>query len=239
MKYRRVLLKLSGEALGGDGETVTVERVAQRATAIARVAQLGVEIGLVIGGGNLFRGRTRGQGMNAVTGDQVGMLATVMNALLMRDALHTAGVAARAFSALPVPGIIDAYDQQRVLEELEKGAVLLFAGGTGHPFFSTDSAAALRAVEIGAQLLLKATRVDGVYSADPLRDGSAVRYDALGYDQVLRERLAVMDMTAVCFCRDHALPVAVFDMDDPGALEGILQGDCRGTLIGSEEEKTA
>lgn len=231
-KYQRILLKLSGEALGQDGVGIDPRILDRMAREIGQLLKLGVQVGLVVGGGNLFRGAAlQAAGLDRVTGDHMGMLATVMNALAMRDALERSGIDARVMSAIPMSGIIDHYDRRRAVKALERGEVVIFAAGTGNPFFTTDSAACLRGIEVQAQLVLKATKVDGVYSADPVTNPHAVKFDQLSYDEVLEQKLEVMDLTAICLCRDHGLPVRVFAMDQAGALLSIVTGGSEGTLI--------
>ncbi len=232
-KYRRILLKLSGEALTGErGFGIEPRALERMALEIAGLVGIGVQVGLVIGGGNLFRGALlQAAGLGRVTGDQMGMLATVMNALAMRDALERAGVASQVMSAIPVGGVVERYDRRKAIGALAGGEVAIFSAGTGNPFFTTDSAACLRAIEIQADLLLKATKVDGVYSADPLREAGAKKFSRLCVDEVLSRRLAVMDLTAMVLCRDHKLPVRVFAMEKPGALLAIARGGDEGTFI--------
>ncbi|MDX1252248.1 MAG: UMP kinase [Gammaproteobacteria bacterium] len=234
--FQRILLKLSGEALMGDGEFGISPAVINRvATEVRELVEAGVQVGIVVGGGNLFRGAGLSEaGMDRVTGDQMGMLATVMNALAMQDALEHQGIFTRVMSAIKINQICEDYIRRRAVRHLEKGRVVIFAAGTGNPFFTTDSAASLRAIEIGAQLLLKATKVDGVYSADPLKYPDAVRYERLGYDEVLERKLMVMDLTAIILCRDHKMPLRVFDMHKPGALRRIVMGEDEGTLVGGD-----
>jgi uridylate kinase len=229
----RVLLKLSGEALAAGGsfgiDPDTLRRLARE---VVEAQARGVEVGVVLGGGNLFRGAALGRaGLHRVTGDQIGMLATVMNALAFRDALETAGARAVILSALPIPGLVEGYSQRRAVELLGSGHVVLFAGGTGNPFFTTDTAACLRGIEIDADLVLKATKVDGVYTADPVHDPHAKRFTRLSYDDVIERDLKVMDLAAICLCRDHNMPIVVFDMGTPGALGRIAAGETLGTLI--------
>jgi len=232
-KYKRVLLKLSGEALQGRGEFGIDPSVLDRmALEIGQLVGIGIQVGLVIGGGNLFRGAAlNAAGLDRVTGDHMGMLATTMNALAMRDALERSNIATTAMSAIPMSGVVDRYDRRSAIRCLEQGDVVIFSAGTGNPFFTTDSAAALRAIEIDAELMLKATKVDGVYDADPVLNPSAVKFDSLSYDEVLERKLAVMDLTAICLCRDHAMPVRVFEMEKSGALVNIVVGGSEGTLI--------
>lgn len=235
-KYKRILLKLSGEELmGEEGFGIDAKVLDRMALEIGQLVGIGVQIGLVIGGGNLFRGSAlHAAGMERVTGDHMGMLATVMNALAMRDALNRSGISAHIMSAIPMSGIVEHYDRRRAVRYLENGDVVIFAAGTGNPFFTTDSAACLRGIEINAEVVLKATKVDGVYSADPMVDRDAVLYEHLTYDQVLDRKLGVMDLTAICLCREHLMPVRVFRMSKSGALLNIVVGGSEGTLI---EEK--
>ncbi len=232
-KYKRILLKLSGEALMGDENFGIDPKVLDRmALEIGQLVGIGVQVGLVIGGGNLFRGAAlQAAGMDRVTGDHMGMLATVMNGLAMRDALERSHIASRILSAIPMSGVVDHYDRRQAMRYLETGDVVIFCAGTGNPFFTTDSAACLRAIEIEAELVLKATKVDGVYSADPIQDPSASRYERLSYDQVLEQKLGVMDLTAICLCRDHNMLVRVFKMAKAGALLSIVMGGSEGTVI--------
>jgi uridylate kinase len=199
---------------------------------IGAVRATGVEVGVVIGGGNLFRGAGLARsGMDRVTGDQMGMLATVMNSLALQDALESSGVFARVMSAIRINEVCEDYIRRRAIRHLEKGRVAIFAAGTGNPFFTTDTAASLRAIEIEAELLLKATKVDGIFDSDPMLNPNATRYDRLTYDQVLDQRLNVMDQTAIVLCRDHRLPLRVFNMNDPGALVRVSRGEDVGTLV--------
>ena len=232
-KYKRILLKLSGEALtGSESFGIDPKILDSMALAIGQLVGIGVQVGLVVGGGNLFRGAALQQaGLDRVTGDQMGMLATVMNALAMRDALERSNIATQAMSAIPMTGVVDHYDRRKAIRALMNGDVVIFSAGTGNPFFTTDSAACLRAIEVDADLVLKATKVDGVYSADPMKFADAVKYDRLTYDEVLDKKLEVMDLTAICLCRDHNMPVRVFKMDKPGALLNIVRGGDEGTLI--------
>lgn len=232
-KYKRILLKLSGEALTGDESFGIDPRILDSmALAIGQLVGIGVQVGLVVGGGNLFRGAALQQaGLDRVTGDHMGMLATVMNALAMRDALERSNIATQAMSAIPMTGVVDHYDRRKAIRALSNGDVVIFSAGTGNPFFTTDSAASLRAIETGADLVLKATKVDGVYSADPVKVPDAIKYDRLTYDEVLEKKLEVMDLTAICLCRDHNMPVRVFEMEKPGALLNIVRGGDEGTLI--------
>lgn len=232
-KYKRILLKISGEALQGEGDFGIDPSVLNRmALEIGQLIGIGVQVGLVIGGGNLFRGAALSEaGLDRVTGDQMGMLATMMNALAMRDALERCNISTTAMSAIPMSGVVDRYDRRSAMRCLDQGDVVIFSAGTGNPFFTTDSAAALRAIEMDADLMLKATKVDGVYDSDPMLNSQATRFDSLTYDQVLDLKLAVMDLTAICLCRDHNMPVRVFEMEKTGALVNIVVGGDEGTLI--------
>ncbi|WP_100641085.1 UMP kinase [Marinobacter salexigens] len=232
-RYNRVLLKLSGEALMGEHEFGIDPKVLDRmALEIGALIGIGVQVGLVIGGGNLFRGAALSEaGMDRVTGDHMGMLATVMNGLAMRDALERSNIRTRVMSAIPMSGIVEHYDRRRAVRDLKDGDVVIFCAGTGNPFFTTDSAACLRGIEIEADAVLKATKVDGVYSADPHLDPSAEKYDMLTYDEVLDKKLGVMDLTAILLARDHRMPLRVFDMSRAGALTRIVTGEKEGTLI--------
>lgn len=234
-KFKRILLKLSGEALmGSEGFGIDPKVLDRMALEIGQLVGIGVQVGLVIGGGNLFRGAALSAvGLDRVTGDHMGMLATVMNALAMRDALERSNINTIVMSAIPMSGVVEHYDRRRAIRVLDQGDVVIFAAGTGNPFFTTDSAACLRGIEIDAELVLKATKVDGVYSADPVKDPTAVKYDTLTYDEVLDKKLGVMDLTAICLCRDHDMPVRVFEMDKTGALLNIVMGGEEGTLIES------
>lgn len=231
--HRRIVLKLSGEALQGERLSgIDPARLAWVAGELATVHRLGVQAGLVVGGGNLVRGTEFfATGFDRVTADQMGMLATLINAIALRDALEKISLPTRIFSALAVAGLADPWDRQRAIRCLEKGRIALFAGGTGNPLVTTDSAAALRGVEVGASMVIKATKVDGVYAADPVKTPDAVRYDALTYDEVLERRLGVMDFNAILLCRDHGLPLRIFNMNRPGALRQIVLGEPIGTLV--------
>jgi len=233
VRYRRVLLKLSGEALMGDLDYGIEPKVIQRiASDIATVQSSGVEIAIVIGGGNIFRGAGLARaGMDRVTGDQMGMLATVMNALAIQDALESLDVYARVMSALQINAVCEDYIRRRAVRHLEKGRVVMLAAGTGNPFFTTDTAASLRAIEIGADVLLKATKVDGVYDADPLSNPDAKRFDTVSYDQVLSDKLLVMDATAIVMCRDNQLPLRIFDLTRENALVQAMSGADIGTVV--------
>jgi uridylate kinase len=232
-KYRRVLLKLSGEALMGN-EDYGIDPIVIKAIAaqIIVAQQSGVQIGVVIGGGNIFRGAGLAEsGMDRVTGDHMGMLATVINALALADALEKLGAYSRVMSAIKINEVCEDYIRRRAIRHLEKGRIAIFAAGTGNPFFTTDSAAALRASEIGADLLLKATKVDGIYDSDPKKNPNAKRFEELGYDEVISRNLQVMDTTAFALCRDNKVPLRIYDMMQPGALMRILRGEPLGTLV--------
>ena len=231
--YRRVLLKLSGEALMGDERFgIDPESLDPVATGVGELCAMGVEVALVIGAGNLFRGaRLVEGGMERVTADHIGMLATVVNALALQDALERRGLIARVMSAIRINELCEPYLRRRAIRHLEKGRVVIFAAGTGNPFFTTDTAASLRAVEVEANLMIKATKVDGVYSADPLVDPAARRFTRLDFDHVLQMKLSVMDATAIVMCRDNDMPLRVVDMDKPGALVRSVMGEDEGTLV--------
>ncbi|MCK9469237.1 MAG: UMP kinase [Porticoccaceae bacterium] len=232
-KFKRILLKLSGEELmGAEGFGIDPKVLDRMALEIGQLVGIGVQVGLVIGGGNLFRGAAlHAAGMDRVTGDHMGMLATVMNALAMRDALVRTNISARVMSAIPMSGVVEHYDRRHAIRHLSTGEVVIFAAGTGNPFFTTDSAACLRGIEVGAEIVLKATKVDGVYSADPKVEPTATLYRHLTYDEVLDQKLGVMDLTAICLCRESHMPLRVFRMSKPGALLSIVMGGDEGTLI--------
>ena len=232
-KYKRILLKLSGEALMGTEDFGIDPKVLDRmALEIGQLIGIGVQVGLVIGGGNLFRGAAlSAAGMDRVTGDHMGMLATVMNALAMRDSLERSNIQTRVMSAITMEGVTEHYDRRKAMRYLAGGDVVIFSAGTGNPFFTTDTAACLRGIEVDADLVLKATKVDGVYNADPMKDPNAERFETLSYDQVLDLKLEVMDLTAICLIRDHNLPLRVFNMNKPGALLNAVVGSAEGTLI--------
>jgi uridylate kinase len=232
-KYRRILLKLSGEALmGEDPFGINRQTIQEIAAEMAAVARMGVEIGAVIGGGNIFRGVAPGAaGMDRATADYMGMLATVMNALALQDALRSAGTASRVQSALNIERIVEPYIRGKAIRYLEEGKIVIFAAGTGNPFFTTDTAAALRGSEIGAEIVLKATKVDGVYTADPQTDPNARRFRALSFDEAIARNLRVMDATALTLCRDQRLPVTVFSIFKPNALQRVVLGEDEGTLV--------
>ena len=233
LKYRRILLKLSGEALMGDTgygiDPAVIKRIAEE---IQDLREAGAEIAIVIGGGNIFRGAgLAAGGIDRVTADHMGMLATIINSLALQDSLEQMGMYARVMSAIKINQVCEDYIRRRAIRHLEKGRVVIFAAGTGNPFFTTDSAASLRAVEVDADLLIKATKVDGVYTADPKQDKSASRYDRLSYDEVIEKKLGVMDATAVVLCRENNMPLRVLDMMRPGALMRAARGLDEGTLV--------
>ena len=232
-KFKRILLKLSGEALMGDqGFGICPTMLAYVAEEVRSIVELNVQLAIVVGGGNIFRGvAVASKGGDRVTGDHMGMLATVMNALAMRDALERSNIPTRVMSAIPMSGVVERYDRRNAMRFLSQGEVVIFSAGTGNPFFTTDSAACLRGIEINAELVLKATKVDGVYTDDPMRNPDAVKYDRLTFDEALERKLGVMDLTAICLCRDHQLPVRVFQMEKVGALLNIVRGGDEGTLI--------
>ncbi len=232
-KYKRVLLKLSGEALMGEDaygiNRATIDRIVAE---IGQVVALGLELGVVIGGGNIFRGVAPGaQGMDRATADYIGMMATIMNALALQDAMRQAGLNARVQSALNIEAVVEPYIRNKAIRYLEEGKIVIFAAGTGNPFFTTDTAAALRGTEIGAEMVLKATKVDGVYTADPKRHPDAKRYDKLTFDEAMIKHLEVMDATAFALCRDQKLPITVFSIYKPGAMKRIVTGEKEGTLV--------
>ena len=231
--HKRILLKLSGEALMGDDafgiNRATIVRIVEE---IAEITRLGVEVAVVSGGGNIFRGVAGGSvGMDRATADYMGMLATVMNALALADTMNKAGLTARVMSAIGIEQVVEPYVRPKALQYLEEGKVVIFAAGTGNPFFTTDTAAALRGAEIGAELVLKATKVDGVYSADPKKDSSATRYNKISFDDAIRQNLGIMDATAFALCRDQRLPVKVFSIFKNGALKRVVMGEDEGTLV--------
>ena len=231
--YQRVLLKLSGEALmGSDAFGINRGTLERMVADIGEVVRLGVEMAVVIGGGNIFRGVALGAaGMDRATADYMGMMATVMNAMALQDAMRRAGVEARVQSALNIEQVVEPYIRPKAMRYLEEGKVVIFAAGTGNPFFTTDTAAALRGSEMGVQVVLKATKVDGIYSADPKKDPSATRYASISFDEALGRRLQVMDATAFALCRDQKLPIKVFDINKPGALRRVAMGEDEGTLV--------
>lgn len=234
LKYKRILLKYSGEALMGKSQFGIDPSVLDTlARQVAELIGMGVEVGIVLGGGNLFRGKALFEaGVGRVTGDHMGMLATVMNALAMRDALERIDLPARIMSAIPMMGVVDSYHRRKAMTHLRNGQVVIFAAGTGNPFFTTDTAACLRAIEIGADVVLKATKVDGIYSEDPLKNPNATRYDYITYKEVLTKGLEVMDATAICLCQDQGMPLQVYDMMAQDALKRIVVGERVGTIVG-------
>ena len=239
LKYKRILLKCSGEALMGNAsfgiDPMVLEKIAGD---VSVLHSMKVQLGLVIGGGNLFRGSTlSAAGVGRVTGDHMGMLATVMNALALRDALERASVPVKIMSAIPIQGMVHAYDISTAITYLSSGFVVIFSAGTGNPFFTTDTAACLRAIEVGAEVVLKATKVDGVYSKDPAKYPDAVRYSSLTYQKILDDNLAVMDATAICLCREHKMPLQIFDMAANQALIKIIRGEIIGTIVGCQGVK--
>lgn len=233
-QYQRVLLKFSGEALLGDVNFGIDPKVLDRIVEeVAELIELGVEVGLVIGGGNLFRGKALSEaGLGRVTGDHMGMLATVMNALALRDALERIDLPARIMSAIPMIGVVDPYNRRKAMTHLRDGQVVIFAAGTGNPFFTTDTAACLRAIEVGADVVIKGTKVDGVYSSDPMTNPDAVKFDYVSYDDVIKQDLGVMDSTAICLCREYNMPLQVYNMNQSGALKSLVQGEKIGTQVG-------
>lgn len=232
-RHQRVLLKLSGEALmGDDAYGINRSTIVRMTEEVRDVANSGVQLAVVIGGGNIFRGVAPGaQGMDRATADYMGMMATVMNALALQDALKHIGVDARVQSALNIEQVVEPYIRPKALRYLEEGKVVIFAAGTGNPFFTTDTAAALRGAEVGAEIVLKATKVDGIYSADPKKDPSAQRYSRISFDEVIARRLEVMDATAFALCRDQKLPIRVFSINKAGALARAIHGEDEGTLV--------
>ena len=233
MKYKRILLKLSGEALMGEKQYgIDIDRVAQYAKDIQAVHAQGIEIALVIGGGNIYRGLSAEKaGMDRVQADYMGMLATVINSMALQDALEKVGVKTRLQSAIEMKEIAEPFVRRRAVRHLEKGRVVIFGAGTGNPFFTTDSAASLRAIEINAEVILKGTRVDGIYTADPEKDKTATKYSQISFDEVYSKGLNVMDLTAFTLCKENNLPIIVFDMDTPGNLKKLLQGETVGTIV--------
>ncbi|MCU7799354.1 MAG: UMP kinase [gamma proteobacterium symbiont of Lucinoma myriamae] len=232
-KYQRILLKLSGEALMGEQNFgIDPQVLTYVSQEVKNLIDQGIQVGIVIGGGNIFRGvGLAASGMDRVSGDHMGMLATVINSLALQDALEKSGVPARVMSALPIHQVCEDYIRRRAIRHLEKGRVAIFAAGTGNPFFTTDSAASLRGIEIEADVVIKATKVDGVYSADPVKDPDATLYHNLTYDEVLDKKLNVMDATAIVLCRDHKMPIRVYNMTKEGALNKVINGDQEGTLV--------
>ncbi|WP_028486550.1 UMP kinase [Thiomicrorhabdus chilensis] len=237
LKYKRILLKFSGEALMGKGQFgLDADTLKQVVGEVKALHDLGVEIGIVVGGGNIFRGaQIQGAGIQRTTGDHMGMMATVINAIALRDVIESAGLSSSVYSAMTIEGVSSGFNANEVKKQLANGNIVVFAAGTGSPFFTTDTAAALRGVEIDADIVLKATKVDGIYTADPVKDASATRYQSLTYDQVIQKNLQVMDMTAFVLCRDHKMPIRVFDMFKDHAAIRIVQGEDEGTLVSSGE----
>ena len=232
-KFKRVLLKLSGEALmGNDAYGINRQTIAEIIGEIKSIFDLGVQIGVVIGGGNIFRGvAPAARGMDRAQADYMGMLATVMNGLALHDAMRTAGMNPRVQSALNIEQVVEPYIRGRAIRALEQGRAVIFAGGTGNPFFTTDTAAALRGAEIGAEIVLKATKVDGIYTADPKKDPTATKYDSISFDEAMMKNLKIMDATAFALCRDQKLPINVFSIFKPGALKRVVLGEKEGTLV--------
>ena len=231
--HKRILLKLSGEALmGDDAFGINRATIVRMVAEVAEVVNMGVEVAVVIGGGNIFRGVAGGSvGMDRATADYMGMLATVMNSLALADAMNKQGLVARVMSAIAIEQVVEPYVRPKALQYLEEGKVVIFAAGTGNPFFTTDTAAALRGAEIGAQIVLKATKVDGVYSADPKKDPAATRYAQISFDEAINKNLQVLDATAFALCRDQKLPIKVFSIFKPGALKRVVLGEDEGTLV--------
>jgi uridylate kinase len=233
MKYKRILLKLSGESLmGAQGHGIDSVRLDQYATQIADIVRQGVQVGIVIGGGNIFRGLSgAAKGFDRVKGDQMGMLATVINSLALSSALEGKGVRARVLTAVRMEPIGEFYSKQKAVDSLERGEVAIFSAGTGNPYFTTDTGSSLRGIEIEADVMLKGTRVDGIYTADPEKDPTATRFDEITFDEVYRRGLKVMDLTATAMCKENNLPIIVFDMDTPGNLAKVVSGEKIGTLV--------
>ncbi|VAW48774.1 Uridine monophosphate kinase [hydrothermal vent metagenome] len=237
LKYKRILLKFSGEALMGSGDFgLDADTLKSVVSQVKALRDLGVEVAIVVGGGNIFRGaQIQGAGIQRTTGDHMGMMATVMNALALRDVIESMGMTSQILSAMPIDGISVGFDANSAQKQLVNGDVLVFAAGTGSPFFTTDTAAALRGIEVNAEIVLKATKVDGIYSADPMKDASATRYQFLTYDDVIQKNLQVMDMAAFVLCREHKMPIRVFDMFKDDAVIRIVQGESEGTLVAEGE----
>lgn len=237
LKYQRILLKLSGEALGAQGTGIDAETVRRVAGEVKRIHSLGVEVAVVVGGGNLWRGAdAAATGIDRGTADYVGMLATVMNSLVMQDAMEKQGMVTRVQTAIEMPPVAEPFIRRRALRHLEKGRVIILAAGSGNPFFTTDTAAALRAVELNAQVLLKATKVDGIYDDDPMHNRYARKFETLSYMQALNMGLKVMDSTALSLCKDNHMPIIVFSLHQQGALEAIMRGEKCGTLVSDDEK---
>ena len=232
--YQRVLLKLSGEVLaGGEGFGIDPAKATQLAVEVKSIHDLGIDIGLVIGAGNIFRGmEAAAKGMQRVTGDYLGMLATIMNAVCVQDALENIGSVTRTLSAITVAQIAEPYIRRRAIRHLEKGRIVIVAGGTGNPYFTTDTAAALRATELGAELLIKGTKVDGVYDKDPVVHSDAIKYDRVSYKEAIQKELRIMDMTAISLCKENSLPIKVFNVNRNGDLKKLILGEPIGTLVG-------
>jgi len=232
-KYKRILLKLSGESLmGQQNYGIDEDRLNEYADQISEIVKMGVQIGIVIGGGNIFRGLSgTSKGYDRVKGDQMGMLATVINSLALGSALKSKGITARVFTAIRMEPVGDYYTKEKAIESLEKNEVSIIAGGTGNPYFTTDTASALRAIEIEAEIMLKGTRVDGVYSADPEKDSNATRFEKISFDEIYAKNLKVMDLTATTLCKENNLPVLVFNMDMKGNLKKVLNGESIGTIV--------
>jgi len=233
MKYKRILLKLSGESLMGSKQFgIDNQRLANYAAEIKEIHEMGIEIAIVIGGGNIFRGvQAEEGGMDRTHGDYMGMLATMINSMALQSALETSGLQTRLLSAIEMKAIAEPFIRRRAVRHLEKGRIVIFGAGTGNPFFTTDSAASLRAIEINADVILKGTRVDGIYTADPFKDSNAVKYEKITFDEVYQQGLNVMDLTAFTLCKENDLPIIVFDMDTPGNLKELLKGKKVGTLV--------
>ena len=233
MKYKRVLLKLSGEALLGDADYgIDSKRLAQYASEVKSIADMGVEVAIVIGGGNIYRGmNAEDNGIDRVQGDYMGMLATVINGMALQASLESAGVDTRLQTAIKMEQIAEPYIKRRATRHLEKGRVVIFGAGTGNPYFTTDTAATLRAIEIGADVILKGTRVDGIYTADPEKDSTATKYDKITFEEVYAKSLNIMDLTAFTLCKENDLPIVVFDMNKPGNLKELMKGENVGTLV--------
>ena len=233
LRYKRILLKLSGEILAGkNGFGIDPEKASYLANEIKSIYELGLDIGLIIGAGNIFRGmEAANRGMDRVTGDYLGMLATIMNAISMQDALEKVNCQTRTLSAIDVKQISEPYIRRRAIRHIEKGRIVIVAGGTGNPFFTTDSAAALRATELGADIVIKGTKVDGIYDKDPVVHENAVKYNKISFDQVLKDNLRVMDLTAITLCKENNLPIHVFDIKVPGALKRLVLGEQIGTIV--------
>jgi len=234
MRYKRILLKLSGEVLGNraSGECIDADVISSMSRRIAEISRMGVQVGIVLGGGNIFRGlKGESKGVDRTAGDYMGMLSTIINGLALQNGLEQAGVDTRLQTAIDMPRVAEPFIQRRAVRHLEKGRVVIFAGGTGNPYFSTDTAAALRASEIGAEVLLKATKVDGIYTADPKKDPSATRFDKISFNEAISSNLAVMDATAFALCRDQKLPINVFSIFKAGALKRVVCGEDEGTLV--------